>query len=281
MAIKIKQVQWFDNHFYKVDLEEKKKIVEKYLASITTKLGAESKAFLLKWYADLGWDEAQKRKMQAAERGSRVHFAWFLLKEGGAIIYNPPQHPNYTPDEIHEIYKEYDNKVVVLHDQGEMWDVHKLKIWIDVVNPKFIDWEFIVYDLENNEAGQVDDLVEIQKGEYEIAGSQPLKLPGGIYVHDLKTGKSVGDSAKMQTAAYAKMVEKNLNIEVDGILITHTGASTRKGIQGLNTLYVPKEEIDVWYQDYRNVAAVWDRQNKNPLPKIFEFPSLITLKKGA
>ena len=36
-----------------------------------------------------------------------------------------------------------------------------------------------------------------------------------------------------------------------------------------------REELLIDYEDYRHVAAIWERQNKNAMPKLLTFPNMV------
>ena len=274
----IKLVEWFDSHFYKISYELEGKELTEYFASTTTKLGIVSKPFLAKWRGDIGNREADMRLFEAQERGVRIHHAWYTMTTGGAVVYQPSQRPNYNDHEISELMDKYAANVAIIRYQDEMYDLYKLSKWLEIVKPKILFSEKIVYSLKNRDAGTMDNLFYIEEGEYAINGSKPLKLPSGIYVADLKTGGQVDDNAFMQTADYAACAEEMGSGEIKGTIILHTGSKVKTGIDGLSTLYRSKEQMEEDYQDFRLAASLWERKNKNTSPKIFEFPSLLSLK---
>jgi hypothetical protein len=270
----VKLVEWFDDHWYKIVIGEK----TDYFPSTSTKLRVVGKPFLAKWRGDIGNREADMRMFEAGERGTRIHHAWYTLTTGGAVIFNPWQRPNYLQEDILKLQDENCGNVAVIQYQDEMIDIWKLQRWVEIVKPKFLGSEMTVYSLKNREAGTMDNLMEIQPGEYAINGKTPLKLDGGIYVLDLKTGNNVDDDAYMQTADYAYCKEEmNPEIKIAGTIILHTGSQVRTGIEGLATLVHNREEIDKDYQDFRHAAALWERKNASAKPKVFEFPSLLKL----
>lgn len=274
--MEIKLVEWFDDHFYKVTTESDETI---YIPSVTTKLGIIAKPFLARWRGDIGNREADYRLFEAQERGVRIHHGWYTLTTGGAVIYQPPRSQNYKPGEIEAIQNEYLGNVAVFQYQDEYYDVYKLSQWLELVKPNILASELNVYSLIELDAGTVDNVMEITEGEYLINGSKPLKLPGGRYVVDLKTGNQVDDNAFMQTAAYAKCLESMAMGDVVGTLIIHTGAKTKSAIEGLATLYRNKDQMEQDYQDYRLAAALWERKNADRKPKVFEFPAILTMRK--
>jgi len=251
----VKQVQWFDSHFYKVG--------EEFYPSVTTKLNAESKPFLARWRGNVGNREADKKMRESADRGSRIHHAWECYYNNIPVYYNPPLRPNYADEEIKEGF--------TLQNQDEMYDLYKLEQWHKEVNPELLANETIVYSDKWREAGQLDKVFDIKEGIYMINGAKPLKLEAGIYVADLKTGAGVG-SAEEQIAAYAAMYEEIHEVKVKGGLIVHTGAKTKSG---LATKLI--DNLDYHYETYRVIANLWERKFGTKNPKVFEFPSMIKL----
>lgn len=274
MELKIKQISWWDSHFYLITYKDGKEEISDYFPSVTTKLQAEAKPFLAQWRGDIGNREADMIMNDAAHRGSRIHLAWDIMTTKGAVLFNPIERPNYSPVEIDKIRNKFDGNIIVLNSQSEMYDVYKLQQWHEILQPEIIHSETNVYSLKFKEAGQVDKIVRIKEGEYLINGKTPLKLPAGIYIVDLKTGKQVDKSAYMQVAAYAGCYTEMGEDKPIGTLIVHTGAKTKSG---LSTHYRDIEQMREDYQNYRAVATVWDRLFSGQKPKVFSFPSLIKL----
>jgi hypothetical protein len=138
--------------------------------------------------------------------------------------------------------------------------------------------EKIVYDLENKDAGTADLGLFIKEGTYNVNGSRGLFIPGGSYICDLKTGSMVSDEAYLQTAVYLKCAEKMGLGRYAGTIILHTSSKNKSGIEGLSTLIRSGTDIDVDYKAYRLSAELWEWKNKDPEPRVFQFPSVITLK---
>jgi len=276
--VEIKMIEWFDDHFYKVVyLNEQGVEVVDYLPSITTKLGALHKPWLSKWRGTVGNTEADRIMRESADEGSLLHWAWYTITTGGAVLYQHPRTPTYTQEQLNAIYEQYHGNVVKVNTQYQMWTMLRLQDWWKIVGPKSVESELILYDLENRDSGTADNFMYINEGNYMINGAKPLSLPTGMYVVDLKTGKTVDDVAKMQLSAYAKMYEKTHDANIEGALIIHTQSSTRKGIENLSTIHVDKDGIDQYYSDYRDIARVWDRNFGTKKPIIRDIPTVIAL----
>jgi hypothetical protein len=280
-TIDVKLFSWFDDRWYKVRyINEMKVEVEEYFASVTTKLGALDEPFIRRWYGQVGLEEAMRVLREAGDRGTRLHWAWQFLNNGGAIIYDPDRGAPYDDEELAGIKKYYNGNFFCLKNQDEMFQMDKLKRWLDIVEPIEVKCEQIVYNIEEKDAGTLDNLMLLGPGVYEINGSKPLKLEAGWYVCDLKTGSTISAKAKMQIARYSVMCEKlyaheKHPIEIVGALILHTSASMRSGIEGLATVHIPREELLALNQDYLDIAKVWNRQCKSQKPKVRQLPALI------
>lgn len=279
-ALEVKQISWFDNHYYRIRyLDERKVEIEEYFASVTTKLGVLAKPHLIKWYGQVGYQEARRVMREAADRGTRIHHAWYTWAMNGAVVYDDPTTRNtdfgYTREEIEEIYKRFNGNVWVLENQDEHYDFLKLVQMFNILKPDVVESEKKVYNVEHKEAGTADNIFVLKEGKYEISGSTPLKLPGGIYVGDLKTGAQISQEHKMQIAAYTICLESMGYDRFQGALIYHTQSTIKSGIQGLKVIYIPREEIEQLYADYRDISRVWERQGLGKKPIIRQMPCLV------
>lgn len=275
MTEPIALVEWFDDHWYKVTVDGN----TRYIPSVTTKLGIKNKDGLGRWRGDVGNREADLRVYEAGQRGKRLHWARAILLQGGAVVYDPWQNPVYTKQGIIDLEQKHAGKVAILRTQDEMWQMTKLSRQLAILKPKILGVEFTVYDLENNDAGTIDGVYEIEGGEYMINGAKPLRIPGGIYVDDFKSGNYLDDNVWYQLAPYAVMAEKRLGLKIAGALVTHTGAnSIKSGIPGLSTKLRPRETLfGRDYGIYRNLSTVWEAEHKDDQPEQFSFPSILTL----
>lgn len=270
---RIVQVQWFDDHFYKVALPDG---TEEYYPSVTTVLGMIMSQFLVRWRADVGNEEADRRLHEAGRRGSRIHHACDIMEQGGAIIFNDFRRPVYSRQEIIDIETKYPVSMV-LSEQAEMYQVLKYRKWLDAVNPKLVAAETMVADPEIQSAGTLDRVYYIEEGVYHIAGKTPLKLKAGLYLADIKSSNEIDEKYYKQIATYAKMYAKAYEVEFAGGLIIHTNSKVKNGIEGLTTVLRTPEEMNEDYNSYLDIYKVWKHSNPDPRPKVFSFPSMLTL----
>lgn len=268
-------IEWFNAHYYRVTLPLGER---RFIPSVTTKLGIIDKPQLARWRGDLGNREADMRAYEAAQKGNRIHWALAVALRGGAVVYDPWQKPVYTDEGILALKKEH-KEISILRTQEEMWAISKLAEQFKRLNPEVLGVEESVYDLGENDAGTIDNILLISGGDYSVSGQKPLRLPPGIYVNDLKTGSFVGDDVWLQLAPYAVMYEKKHGVQVTGALVTHTGASIKGGIAGLKTMHCPRETLQQYYKKYRHISDVWNDKHEGEEPETFQFPSIITMKK--
>lgn len=259
----VEMIQYFDDHWYKVKIEDND---IRYFASVTTKLGIERKPFLEKWRGDLGNREADYKMKQSQERGSKIHAAWEAMQNGKEIIYDK------------NIFFYEDDNVFKVNSQDEMMACYKLQQCFEIIRPEILDVETIVYSLNHSYAGTIDSVWKINEGEYQLGGYKPTYIRGGVYVVDLKTGKSVSNSAYEQVSAYSKaLIEMNKYEAIEGTIILHTEAKTKRGIPGFQAILRDKAQYESDFQDFLLINALYDRRNAGKGPEIAKFPSNIKL----
>lgn len=275
-TVDINLVSYYDEHWYKVSRKDQP---DDYFPSVTTKLSVVAKDFLAKWRGDIGNREADMRLFESQNRGTRIHSAWETLTTGGVVLYQNWKHPNYSQEAVKEIEQKHDGKICLIPYQDEYLDVLKLYKFLDVVKPKILASELVLYSDIHKEAGTIDNVFEIKEGSYLIDGKEPVELVGGIYIADLKTGKSFDDTAYLQMAAYANMYTERTGQKVVGTLGMHTQAKARNGIEGFAGLPRIGGEVAQDFQDFRHVSEMWLRKNKNSKPRNFTFPAMLSLNK--
>lgn len=264
----IKTIEYFDDRWYKIINGES---VE-YLESVTTVLNAYPKPGLARWRGDVGNREADLRMKEGGDKGTNVHSHCRQLLAGFKIGYVPKNEPMPIVEE----------GTVVIRSQEEYLAVYRFWQWMKAVNPEVVAVELTVYDLEEHAAGTMDYLFRIIEGEYMIAGAKALKLKGGLYVGDLKSGNWVDETAEMQTATYGIFWENLFRgtegfEEVVGTLVIHTNASTKKGIEGLTTVHRNREEMIEDYDDFKSTHKIWKKKFGSSRPNIMEFPMELSL----
>lgn len=152
-----------------------------WLASVTHYCGQLPKGELFeRWLAEKGWDQAEKIKKEAGERGSNVHAGIECLLRGATLPL-----ADFTEKEWHHL-RAFVN-------------------WVEDFQPVFEGCEEIVYDLDEGVAGTVDHRYTLPK---EIVQAR-LKVAGLVedlhVLGDVKTGKALYEENYLQVNKYAHL----------------------------------------------------------------------------
>jgi hypothetical protein len=277
--MEVKQVQWFDEHFYKIETDKG----EEFFPSPTTILGILDKPEMDRIRADVGNMNWDYNSWVATQKGSRVHRAVEVYLNGGVIIFNDPKHPAYKQEELKEMIESLGKRpYYIIESQQEQLEAWRFQQFFEKVKPRVIGSEQIVYSFKHKYAGTTDMVFDIEGGSYEINGATPLKLKGGRYILDLKTGKNLYDDYIEQIAAYKFAYEEMMGVPIAGGLIVWTNsAATKKGVPGLKTVYFSNDELSQAYSDFLDLKKVFDneqRKGKGIKPKVFDLPAILEMK---
>lgn len=271
----VKTVEWFDDRWYKIP---KKLGTVDFYPSVTTILGIIDKPFLAKWRGDVGNREADIRLFEAQQRGTRIHSGWETICKGGAVVFNPPMRPNFTATDLEELSRQH-TFIEVIKYQDEMYQLTKLKKFLEVVQPEIIASELVIWSDVSRFAGTIDNVFRIEAGEYLISGRTPVVLQEGIYIGDLKTGSTFDDNAHLQMAAYAAAYEEQTSVKPVGTIGIHTGGKTKTGIPGLSVYVRNQTEWQKDFGDFKLAAELWKRKHSEDRPETFELPTVLHMKK--
>lgn len=156
--------------------------------SSTTILNAyPQSAHLTQWIAEKGWNESQRIKSEAGERGTRIHSACDDLEDGIELLKQ-----NYSLEEWYKISSFVD--------------------WHREYTPEMIAKEIAVFSESGQYAGRLDRL---------------YKITGEITVLDLKSSSSIHSHFPLQFASYAKAIEENTDIEIAQTAALQLGAQNK------------------------------------------------------
>lgn len=260
----VKLIEYFNEHWYKVETKDG---FDMY-PSVTTKLSIVAKPELARWRGDVGNDRADQIMRESQDKGSTIHHAWDLYSRGETIGYY-----NFKSDE------KPDDCAFCIHNQEWYLDFIKLHAFVKITGLSVLESEKTVFSIQNKEAGTLDNVLRFEFKEYEGISNKKISL-GGLYISDLKTGKSIDDSYWMQIAAYSHMYyEMGLNKihgRLSGGMILHTASTTRTGIEGFAVHVKPVKELIRYYRTYRIVSDLWNKKNKTK-PKNLTFPEKVNI----
>ena len=143
---------------------------------------------LTQWIAEKGWNESQRIKSEAGERGTRIHTATEMLEDGVELVDM---------------------------DFGleEWWKICSFVDWHREFNPEMIAKEFAVFSESGKYAGRLDRI-------YRIAGE--------ITLLDIKSSSGIHEHFPLQFASYAHAIEENTDIEIVQTACLQLGAQNSK-----------------------------------------------------
>lgn len=276
-------VEWFDSHWYhKRDLDGK---ILGSQPSVTTVIGATyPKPEIEFWRSQVGYREANKVMNEAADAGSRIHYAIQTYLSGGVVLYQPPmfKKPNFTSEDIEKIKSAVDGRVFILSSQEEMAKFHSWREWFKSIKGiKVMGVEQIVYsdllcaepdghtETLGGSAGSVDQIYWLDANSLVLNGEPQEHLPT-LLIHDVKTGKPSPEH-KIQIAAYAKLYEFMTGGGTPSGLISYVG------VQKIKQELIDREEIEATWEIFLHLKAVWNAKFKKGEPKTFDFPVMASM----
>jgi hypothetical protein len=171
--------------------------------------------FLLKWYADLGWDKAEQTKIERGRIGSEVHDGQERM-DWGEEIDTKHLHPEVA------------------------WHLKTYADWYDTYLPQFVSNEETVHSLEEGVAGTLDKRYVLQAKVCEklkIAREHIREEIDGIHVlHDSKTGKALYEDNWIQANKYADLrnqmgIDPEVGVPVEWIALLRTNTKHKCGFE--------------------------------------------------
>jgi hypothetical protein len=273
---KILWVDWFDDHFYEIGFADG---TTQTMVSYSTIAGIISNPFFSRWRGKLGNEEADRILHESADAGSRVHHAWYVYVNNGAVLYRAPWNKAQAiPAELVAEIKEKYPMWCELHTQEEQIQVHRLKRWMQEVKPTTVASEMTVFSPSTGVAGTLDTLFGVTEGAYKINGREPLELQKGLTIVDIKTGSSAQtEDVQVQLGVYAQLLEESypeFGKVVQGLMIK-TQAQTRTGIEGLSTTLYNREQLDQGWEIFQPMHKLWQWKHESAIPKRLKFPAII------
>lgn len=244
----IYQVTTTDERFYTIDSKDSVTglPVYKFIPSVTWITGYVYKGIgFYKWLAEKGWDEAETAKLEAGDKGSKIHRALEQLI-GGASVKMDDKFYSQMTDQDEELKPD------------EYAAIISFKEWYDSVKPEFIMQETVVISEKYNFAGTVDCVAKI--------GDQ-------IYIIDWKTSQYVWPSMEAQLSAY-KQALKEMGKKVENVKLAILQIGYRKNKKG----YKFTEVEDQFESLFIPAQKFWEKENKDKSPKQVEYPLSISLK---
>ena len=224
-----------------------------YYPSVTTILQYMPKNhFFENWLKDVGHN-ADLIRNKAGKEGTQVHEAAEKLILGEEVSWMD----NYGKAKYSQLVWEM---ILKFH---EFWTTAK---------PKLISTEEFVYSDEFRYAGTADLLVE---------------MDGKTILIDIKTSNALHKNYHLQLAAYAKAMEEQKGIKIDGTSIlwlkSYTkGPSKKKGVfQGKGWQLKEVNEIDSNFDLFMTIYKLYNLENPTVEPIYNSYPTTLKIDKDA
>jgi hypothetical protein len=173
---------------------------------------------------------------------------------------------------VHELIERFLKKQEVSYELIDGFDSstqiwHRFLIWCTWFKSiaKDIEYsedtiEIITYDIEHKYAGTCDLFCKY-KGEYAVI--------------DWKTGNTVGDKEEMQLTAYARALEKKLNVKIPKsyIMWMPSKAPNKNGYR-----IIEIENSNEIFSSFLSAKDLWYYKNAKSKPKLLQFPMSVSLE---
>lgn len=211
-----------------------------FVPSVTTYLEAYPKnAQFYEWLKKVG-DDADEIRDEAGRRGSIVH----------------------------GLTERFDNgeEVSLLDENGYIG--YKLNEW--AMFEKYVEFRRrFQTNVIHNELNLVSD-------QYKMGGTldRVMTIDGKMYLLDIKTSNVVHPHYWLQLAAYEKMLDEKLHIQVDAVGILWLNAKTRTegkkdSIQGKGwqLLSEPAANLDTYWNRFKACQQLWLAENEDQKPR--------------
>lgn len=244
MKKQIEQINNQDSRFYLIN--------GKYYPSVTSILTIYPKGIgFYKWLVGNGsWDEAERIKEEAGDRGAKVHNAIIQLIKGKQLRL-------MTAKGDERIFTEEEWKAILA-----------FKNWWEDFKPITSDCEKMVYSEKFGFAGTVDWI-----GYIHISDKSGKKKKC-LAMLDWKTSKSIYSSSLIQVAAYAFANAEMKGEPIDSLAVVQLGSKAKRK-------YTMKfiDDRKSCFKVFLATKQIWEFENPGVEPQIEELPGEIRLQK--
>lgn len=233
---------WYN--VYTVKDDKKGRFIGTFPSSTTILNAYPQSPHLTQWIAEKGWNESQRIKSEAGERGTIIHRGIELLLEGAEIMENAP-----LP---------YGNSSRPLSLE-EYWKLSTFVTWHGDYKPEVIAKEMKVFSKKGGYAGTLDAIVVVD---------------GKMTIIDWKSSSSIHEHFPLQFASYARAIEEMTDLKIEQTACLQLGAKNKNGYR-----YVVYPDWRDHYKVFESVRATWRYDNAKAAeePPVLELPEKLKL----
>jgi len=222
-----------------------------------------------KWLANKGWDEAEAIKVEAGERGSKVHNAIHDLVCGKEVKMD---------DKYFSESKGQDEELSV--DEWEA--IVSFRDWFSLVKPEVIASEVVGFNDKDKYAGTMDCICLIRKNiKYNST-----EITRGFYLLDWKTSQDIWPSYEIQVSAYRSMVSNDVKKQMAKLLTPEEAKDKEFKKIKLGILQVGYRRnknkfkftmVDDKYNLFLATKKIWENECASISPRQIDYPRSLKL----
>lgn len=235
---KLTRITTTDERWYKVG--------ERFLPSVTYIASYYPKSTrYIKWVADQGYKEAELIKIEAGDKGSRVHNACSLALKGEEIRMDS-KFSSGEDTEPKELTPE------------EYSCVMSFVEFLNKYQPIIMGVDYTTVNEKEGYAGTVDFKCRLNIDDYK-----------GVWIVDIKTSKDIWPSHEIQISAY-----KNAEKDVTNVAILQVGYERNK------TQKYKFTEVEDQFGIFLSVKNVWAKETAGIEPSQKDYPLFVKWEKA-
>lgn len=251
------QITTQDERWYTKPSEDKetKLPIYKYVPSVTWIAGFYPAGIgYYKWLANHGWDEAEALKIEAGNKGSKVHLAVADILLGKEVRIDS-KYPNRdgVPEEL---------------TVEEIECIQSFVDWQKENPGEVIAFEVVLFSDKHNYAGTADCIYKTTEVEQISKTKDAIKIETDTYwLIDFKTGQYVWPSHEIQISAYRECIVNGEN----GFQKLPPTADLKLAILQLGYKMNKKRykftEIEPQFDLFLAAQKIWKKECENQTPK--------------
>ncbi len=219
----------------------------KFVPSVTFITGSYPKGIsFYKWLAERSWDESEAIKQAAGNKGSKVHLAIADVLQGKEVRIDS-KYPNRDGIEEELTLEECDCIISFAN-------------WFKEENPKVLAWETTVFSDQNNYAGTIDFICEIE---------------GQTWIIDFKTSPYIWPEYELQLAAYKRTVENGENV-FHGVDVTNIKTAILQVGYKRNKAGFKFTEIEDKFNLFLAAQTIWKNEHGGESVSKKDYPIVLS-----
>lgn len=210
-----------------------------------------------KWLGEHGWDEAESIKVQAGDKGTKVHLALEDIMQGKEVRIDS-QYPNKSLGIMEELtLEECDAILSFLAWKKETEEEYIIET---------LTYETTVFSEQYNYAGTIDWIVKLtNKSTKEVQ----------YWIIDFKTSQQVWPSHELQLNAYKRTIENGEN-KIEGLDVTDIKLAILQVGYRKNKAGYKFNEIENDFDMFLTAQKIWKKEHGNEKPSKRDYPIVLS-----